>query len=124
MKELTRRQMMQMMAASVPAMRLAQAFGQTAVPGPNTPAPAARPLPPAPTPIIPPEGFGACKGPFEATWESLGTREIPEWYRDIKFGIWAHWGPQCQPERGDWYSRGMYIQGHPQYASHLKTFAR
>ena len=30
---------------------------------------------------------------------------VPEWFRDAKFGIWAHWGPQCQPEHGDWYAR-------------------
>jgi alpha-L-fucosidase len=124
MKKMTRRQMMQMMAASVPAMRLAEAFGQPATPGPNTPAPAAaaRPLPPAPTPIIPPEGFGVCKGPFEATWESLGTREIPEWYRDVKFGIWAHWGPQCQPEQGDWYAMNMYNPNHAHYKFHVEKY--
>jgi hypothetical protein len=32
MKKMTRRQMMQMMAASLPAMRLAEAFGRPAVP--------------------------------------------------------------------------------------------
>ncbi len=125
MKDLTRRQMMQMMAASVPAMRLAEAFGQPAAPGPNTPAPAAeaaRPLPPAPTPIVPPEGFGVCKGPFEPTWESLGTREIPEWYRDVKFGIWAHWGPQCQPEQGDWYAMNMYNPNHAHYKFHVQKY--
>lgn len=40
-------------------------------------------------------------GPFEPTWESLGHYEVPEWFRDAKFGIFAHWGPQCQPEGGD-----------------------
>ena len=60
--------------------------------------------------------------PFEATWESLSNYTTPEWFRDAKFGLWAHWGPQCQPERGDWYARNMYIQGHPQYAHHLATY--
>lgn len=36
---------------------------------------------------------------------------MPDWFRDAKFGIWAHWGPQCQPEFGDWYARLMYLQG-------------
>ena len=49
---------------------------------------------------------------FAPTWESLaGGYRVPEWFRDAKFGIWAHWGPQCQPELGDWYARLMYIQG-------------
>lgn len=63
------------------------------------------------------------EGPFEPTWESLkaGYR-APDWYRDAKFGIWAHWGPQCQPEAGDWYARHMYVQGHPQYEHHLRTY--
>ena len=40
-------------------------------------------------------------GKFEATWKSLAQYQVPEWYRNAKFGIWAHWGPQCQPEEGD-----------------------
>lgn len=41
-------------------------------------------------------------GPFSPTWESLANYKTPEWFRDAKFGMWAHWGPQCQPEAGDW----------------------
>jgi alpha-L-fucosidase len=48
--------------------------------------------------------------------------QIPDWYRDAKFGIWAHWGPQSAPEMGDWYARQMYIQGHRQYNYHVKTY--
>ena len=41
-------------------------------------------------------------GPFQPTWESLASQyKTPEWFRDAKFGIWAHWGPQCEPEHGD-----------------------
>ena len=53
-------------------------------------------------------------GPFKPTWDSLQQYEAPEWYRDAKFGIWAHWSPQCVPEDGDWYARNMYIQGSKQ----------
>ncbi|HEX8323894.1 MAG TPA: alpha-L-fucosidase [Tepidisphaeraceae bacterium] len=62
------------------------------------------------------------RGKFEPTWESLKQYEVPEWYRDAKFGIWAHWGPQCQPEQGDWYGRGMYEEGKYQYKAHLKAY--
>ena len=62
------------------------------------------------------------KGPFKPTWESLANYKTPEWFRDAKFGIWAHWGPQCQAEAGDWYARNMYIQGHAQYEIHQKLF--
>ena len=41
--------------------------------------------------------------------------ETPEWYQDAKFGIWAHWSPQCVAEDSDWYARGMYDQTSPQY---------
>ena len=62
-------------------------------------------------------------GPFEATWESLTAGyKCPDWFRDAKFGIWAHWSAQCVPEQGDWYARQMYIQGHPQYRHHLNTY--
>ena len=47
-------------------------------------------------------------GPYEATVESLSGWTCPEWFRDAKFGIWAHWGPQCQAEDGDWFARNMY----------------
>ena len=53
------------------------------------------PPPPVPAPIRAPAGFGVAKGPFEPTWESLSASyRIPDWYRDAKLGIWAHWGPQ------------------------------
>src|SRR5579864_8068680 len=50
-------------------------------------------------------------GKFTPTWASLSQYKAPEWFRNAKFGIWAHWGPQCQPEDGDWYARDMYIEG-------------
>jgi alpha-L-fucosidase len=59
---------------------------------------------------------------FDATRASLRKYEIPEWFRDAKFGIWAHWGPQSAVEAGDWYARLMYIEGGPKYAHHLKTY--
>lgn len=61
-------------------------------------------------------------GKFQPSWESLRQYEIPEWFRDAKFGIWAHWGPQCQPEAGDWYARHMYVEGHGQYNYHLEHY--
>ena len=31
-------------------------------------------------------------GPFQPTWESLTANyQCPEWFRDAKLGIWAHW---------------------------------
>jgi alpha-L-fucosidase len=62
------------------------------------------------------------KGKFEPNWESLQQYQTPTWYRDAKFGIWAHWGPQCQPEYGDWYARKMYIEGQADYQFHLAHY--
>lgn len=61
-------------------------------------------------------------GKFKPTWDSLKQYQCPEWFRDAKFGIWAHWGPQCQPEDGDWYARGMYQPGRPQYRFHANHY--
>ena len=61
-------------------------------------------------------------GPFKATRESLETYRVPEWFRDAKFGIWAHWGPQSSAEYGDWYARNMYIEGHRQYKYHVEKY--
>ena len=54
-------------------------------------------------------------GPFQPTWDSLAQYQCPEWFRDAKFGIWAHWGPQCQPGQGDWYARSLYEEGSHDY---------
>jgi hypothetical protein len=62
------------------------------------------------------------EGKFQPTWESLKQYQVPEWFRDAKFGIWAHWGPQCQPEDGDWYARGMYQTGGWQYQFHTNHY--
>lgn len=59
---------------------------------------------------------------FQPTLESLRKYECPEWFRDAKFGIWSHWGPQSVPMCGDWYARNMYIQGSPQYNYHIRHY--
>ena len=62
-------------------------------------------------------------GPIQPTWESLSALyQCPEWFRDAKFGIWAHWSAQCVPEQGDWYARNMYIQGMAQYDYHVAHY--
>lgn len=61
------------------------------------------------------------KGKYQPTWESLSDYQCPEWFRDAKFGIWAHWGPQCEPEYGDWFGRGMYNEGSDQYTYSMMT---
>lgn len=64
----------------------------------------------------------AARGPFEPTIDSLKTYRAPAWFRDAKFGIWAHWGPQAVPRQGDWYARWMYVPGTRQYTHHLQNY--
>ena len=73
-------------------------------------------------PLEPPIPGLAGSGPYQPTWDSLLQYDCPEWYRDAKFGIWNHWGPQCVAEDGDWYGRNMYMQGSPQYAWQLQHY--
>ena len=67
-------------------------------------------------------GEPMAKGPFAPDWKSLQQFRVPDWFRDAKFGIWAHWGSQCQPEFGDWYARSMYIEGSKAYKYHLEKY--
>lgn len=61
-------------------------------------------------------------GRFKPDWSSLQNYEVPEWYENAKFGIWAHWGPQAQPEYGDWYARFMYQDGSRENRYHKEHF--
>jgi alpha-L-fucosidase len=61
-------------------------------------------------------------GPFAPTWDSLAKYQTPDWFRNAKFGIWAHWGPQCEAEHGDWYARGLYEEGSDHYRYHVEKY--
>ena len=62
------------------------------------------------------------KGKFQPTWSSLETYQVPEWFRNAKFGIWAHWGPQCVEGSGDWMARSMYLEGSAEYKYHVEHY--
>lgn len=61
-------------------------------------------------------------GAFEPNWESLRQYETPEWFKNAKFGIWAHWGPQCVEGSGDWMAREMYMEGSKAYKHHVENY--
>lgn len=61
-------------------------------------------------------------GRFEPTWESLETYQVPTWFRDAKFGIWAHWGPQCVEGSGDWMARELYMEGNRKSNYHREHY--
>lgn len=62
------------------------------------------------------------QGKFQPTWESLANYKIPEWFRNVKFGIWAHWGPQCVEGSGDWMARSLYMENSPEYRHHIANY--
>ena len=61
-------------------------------------------------------------GKFQPTWSSLENYQVPEWFRNAKFGIWAHWGPQCVEGSGDWMARSMYMEGSSEYKHHVEHY--
>ena len=75
-----------------------------------------------PTVIVSTAAEPVAAGKFQPSWDSLKQYQVPEWFRDAKFGIWAHWGPQCEPERGDWYAREMYGEGSARYQFHVAHY--
>ncbi len=62
------------------------------------------------------------EGPFTGTWDSLEQYQTPEWFRDAKFGIWAHWTAQCVPEMGDWYARFMYMENQEDWKFQIANY--
>ncbi len=53
------------------------------------------------------------KEPYKPEWESLTQYEVPQWWKDAKFGIYFHWGPYSVPAyETEWYSMWMYKDGH------------
>jgi alpha-L-fucosidase len=63
-------------------------------------------------------------GPFRPDWESLRHYEIPQWYKDAKFGIFIHWGVYSVPSaESEWYPRNMYKPEEGAYKDFQKRFA-
>lgn len=61
--------------------------------------------------------------PFEPNWESLQQYKVPEWYKDMKFGIYFHWGPYSVPAyKTEWYSIHMYQKDHEIRKYHEETY--
>jgi alpha-L-fucosidase len=63
------------------------------------------------------------KGPFAASWDSLGHYQIPTWYLDAKFGIFIHWGVYSVPAfESEWYPRMMYLPGSAVFKHHVDVY--
>ncbi len=61
---------------------------------------------------------------YQANWESLSEYEAAaDWFKDAKFGIYAHWGVMSVPAyANDWYARNMHIEGTDEYKHHVETY--
>jgi alpha-L-fucosidase len=68
------------------------------------------------------QSFQIKAGPFRPSIDSLKNYVCPDWFRDAKFGIWSHWGPQSVPMFGDWYARHIYTPHHAQYYYHWRKY--
>ncbi|WP_249306030.1 alpha-L-fucosidase [Lederbergia citrea] len=63
------------------------------------------------------------KGRFKEDWDSLSEIQVPQWYKNAKFGIFIHWGVYSVPAfKNEWYPRNMYIQGSEEYKHHLMMY--
>ena len=62
-------------------------------------------------------------GPYRADWETLHKFQMPQWYKDAKFGIFIHWGVFAVPgAMNEWYPRNMYQPKDPTFQEHLKRY--
>ena len=66
---------------------------------------------------------------YEAKWESLDKKPIPEWYKDAKFGIFIHWGVYSVPAYAkvggyaEWYQHKLRSDsGSPTALYHRKVY--
>lgn len=100
---ISRRNILKSLVVGIPALQLQPSFALSSYHQNFVPAPIAN-------------------GPFVGTRASLRNYEVPDWFRDAKFGIWAHWGPQSAIEAGDWYARNMYMQGSKQNKYHVEKY--
>jgi alpha-L-fucosidase len=63
-------------------------------------------------------------GSVPADWESLQKYEVPEWYKDAKFGIFIHWGAYSASLLSATNGiREIYVRaGITEYKHHVATY--
>jgi alpha-L-fucosidase len=62
-------------------------------------------------------------GPYRPDWETLRNHEIPQWFKDAKFGIFIGWGVYAVPGAvNEWYPHNMYKPGDPAHEDFVKRF--
>ncbi len=60
-------------------------------------------------------------GPYRPDWKTLRNHEIPQWFKDAKFGIFIGWGVYAVPGAvNEWYPHNMYKPVDPAHEDFLK----
>ncbi|KAG5842338.1 hypothetical protein ANANG_G00176570 [Anguilla anguilla] len=58
---------------------------------------------------------------YTADWDSLGSRPLPTWYDEAKFGILIHWGVYAVPGFGtEWFWRRWQGEAKPEHVEFMK----
>ena len=99
---MSRRDALKLVASTVPALILARSRAAGAPTSPDFPK------------IAP--------GPFAGTVDSLKAYRCPDWFRDAKLGMWAHWGPQSAPGFPSGFALGAFVDKSAPV--HVIQFAR
>jgi alpha-L-fucosidase len=62
---------------------------------------------------------------YEANWESLDSRPLPDWYDEAKFGIFLHWGVFSVPAFGsEWFWNWWEGARDPRYIQYVESTER
>ncbi len=70
----------------------------------------------------------AAAQPYQANWQSLDKRTVPQWYTQAKFGIFIHWGVYSVPgwstkgNYAEWYQQGLQTTDKARQEFHKKKF--
>jgi alpha-L-fucosidase len=65
---------------------------------------------------------------YQPNWKSLSKHQTPEWFRDAKFGIYTHWGPNTVADENapdnwaQWFGMRMYMDSNRIFGYSRKTF--
>lgn len=60
---------------------------------------------------------------FKDTWQSLAQYQVPNWYKQAKFGLFSHYGVYNVPQFGsEWYARNMYVEGSKSNLFHVQNY--
>lgn len=71
------------------------------------------------TTVVSPKGTDV----FQADSVSIAQHyQIPDWFRDAKFGIFIHWGPASVPAYDGWYARFMYDKDSHVHKYHVEHY--